>query len=262
MPRNGTGTYTLPYDWEDDDAADIPIRSDRMQGQDDDIATALTNSLAKDGQTTPTANLTMGGFRLTSLGAATAATDAVQAQQVQSGAGVYVTASGTDTYTATPSPAITAYAAGQAFRVIFTNANTGAATINLNSLGAKSIVKNGSSAIGLGDIAAGMASWIFYDGTNFQLIAPSSSTLTNGGEVSGSFTPTANGRLRINCTSAVATMQLNSMSPSPSDGDVIEFAKFGTNALTLSGTVNGDAAGLVIVDEQTLKITRTSRGWV
>jgi hypothetical protein len=42
-----------------------------------DIATALTQSLAKDGQTTPTANIPLGGFKITGLGAPTTAGDAL-----------------------------------------------------------------------------------------------------------------------------------------------------------------------------------------
>lgn len=79
------------------------------------------------------------------------------------------TASGTDTYAITPSPAITAYASGQAFLVTFTNANTTAATINVNGLGAKSITKNGATALDRGDIAAGAQRLLTYDGTQFQI---------------------------------------------------------------------------------------------
>lgn len=81
-----------------------------------------------------------------------------------------VTASGTDTYTATLSPAITAYASTQKYFVLFTNANTGAATLNFNSLGAKSIVKNGATSLAAGDIAAGQIYCLAYDGTNLQII--------------------------------------------------------------------------------------------
>lgn len=79
------------------------------------------------------------------------------------------TASGTDTYTVTPSPAITAYAAGQTFLVTFTNANTGAATLNVNGLGAKAITKNGATALERSDIAAGAQRLLTYDGTQFQI---------------------------------------------------------------------------------------------
>lgn len=81
------------------------------------------------------------------------------------------TASGTNTYAITPSPAITSYASGQAFFVIFSNANTGASTINVNGLGAKSITKNGTVALSGNEIAAGSIAIVIYDGTEFQLIA-------------------------------------------------------------------------------------------
>jgi hypothetical protein len=43
----------------------------------------LTQSLAKDGQTVPTANIPMGGFKITGLGNGTATADAVALGQVQ-----------------------------------------------------------------------------------------------------------------------------------------------------------------------------------
>lgn len=89
-----------------------------------------------------------------------------------------ITASGTDTYTATASPVPEAYAIGQKFVVIFTNANTGASTINLNSLGAKSIKKNTSLALASGDITAGQAYLLVYDGTNFQISGGASSDIS------------------------------------------------------------------------------------
>lgn len=79
-------------------------------------------------------------------------------------------ASGTNTYTATVAPVPLAYAAGQRFFILFTNANSGASTININSLGAKAIRKNGTTVLASGDIAAGQVFCLAYDGTNFQLI--------------------------------------------------------------------------------------------
>ena len=81
------------------------------------------------------------------------------------------TAIGTDNYVITPSPAFTAYATNMAFLVLFTNANTGASTLNVSGLGAKAICKNISTALISGDIAAGVIAFCFYDGTRFQ-IAP------------------------------------------------------------------------------------------
>lgn len=79
------------------------------------------------------------------------------------------TATGTDTYAITPAPAISAYSAGQVFLVTFTNANTTAPTIAVSGLAAKSITKNGATALDRGDIAAGAQRLLTYDGTQFQI---------------------------------------------------------------------------------------------
>lgn len=80
-----------------------------------------------------------------------------------------VEAAGTDTYSGTfSSPSFIAYFPMMRIRVRFTNANTGASTINLNSLGAIAIKKNVSVALVLGDIIAGGIYDLTYDGTNFQ----------------------------------------------------------------------------------------------
>lgn len=78
------------------------------------------------------------------------------------------TVSGTNTYTATIT-GITAYAVGQEIRLKFTNANTGASTLNINSIGTIPLQINGV-ALTSGQIAANTNCIASYDGTNFQLI--------------------------------------------------------------------------------------------
>lgn len=136
-----------------------------------DIGNELTNSIPRDGTAPPTANIPMGNYKLTGIGAATLATDAPQYQQIQSGASQYLTAiAGTNTITATAaSPTLTAYAAGNTFRFVAAGANTGSVTININGLGAKDLTKNGTTALASGDIPSGAAIQIFYDGTRFQV---------------------------------------------------------------------------------------------
>jgi hypothetical protein len=143
-----------------------------------DLATGLTTALTKDGQTTPTANIPMGTFKITGLGAGTAATDAAQYGQLQAGATTIATVTGTDTLTGSLTPAITAYATGNLFSFVAATTNTGAATINLNGLGAKSITKQGTTALAASDIVSGRVYLIEYDGTRFQLINPSTSTIS------------------------------------------------------------------------------------
>ena len=80
MPRNGSGSYsravTPPVNG---DVADADLFNDEM----DDIATALTNSLARNGEAVPTANLPMGGFKHTGLAAGSANGDSVRYEQIQ-----------------------------------------------------------------------------------------------------------------------------------------------------------------------------------
>lgn len=76
-----------------------------------------------------------------------------------------------NTYVITPSPVITAYAAGQVFSFVATNANTGASTLNVNGLGAKTINKDGGIAMAAGDILANQMIVVEYDGTNMQTIS-------------------------------------------------------------------------------------------
>lgn len=80
----------------------------------------------------------------------------------------YAVASGTNTYTATIT-GLSAYTEGMSIRIKFTNANTGASTININSLGAMNIYKGSSTPLNYGVIASGQVLELYYDGTNFQI---------------------------------------------------------------------------------------------
>lgn len=79
---------------------------------------------------------------------------------------------GNDTYVVTLSPVPTSYTAGMTIRFKPDTANTGAATLNVNGLGAKSILRNDASALVDGDIAANAVIQVVYDGTQFLLQSP------------------------------------------------------------------------------------------
>lgn len=107
-----------------------------------------------------------------------------------------VTASGTNTYTATVNSTVTSYVAGQHFIITFTNACSGASTLNLtpsggSPLGAKSIKKSVSTATTTGDILSGEVKLLVYDGTNFQIVGGSGGggSVTLTGDVTGSGNP-------------------------------------------------------------------------
>src|SRR5690606_35218206 len=107
-----------------------------------DIAAALTDSIAKDGQTVPTADLPMGTYKHTNVGNAAARNQYASAGQVQDFSMQTLTAvSGTNTITGSLSPAISSYPTGAVFTFIPTNNNTGAATLSINGITARNIVK-------------------------------------------------------------------------------------------------------------------------
>lgn len=62
------------------------------------------------------------------------------------------------------------YKSGMIVRFDPANNNTGSSTINVNSLGSKSIKKNVSDDLDEGDILVGKIVSLIYDGTNFQLL--------------------------------------------------------------------------------------------
>jgi hypothetical protein len=84
MSRNGSGTYTLPAG--NPVVTSTTIASTWANNTMTDLATALTGSLASDGQTTATGNLKMGSNRITGLADGIAASDAATVSQVPSGA--------------------------------------------------------------------------------------------------------------------------------------------------------------------------------
>lgn len=84
-----------------------------------------------------------------------------------------------DTYVITLDPVPAAYFTGMMIVFTANTANTGAATINVNSLGAKAIKKQKDVALGDGDIKAGQTVVLVYDGTNFQLVNPPSGSNGN-----------------------------------------------------------------------------------
>jgi hypothetical protein len=146
-----------------------------------DIAAALTQSLSKDGQTMSTSNQPMGGFKHTGVAAATARNEYATAGQIQDASLIYGgDVGGTATaLTVTLQPPLTAYTAGQWLAGKAILASAGAATLNINGLGAMPI-KRHQREIQSGDWLAGDILLLWFDGANFQLIAPNYVSLESG----------------------------------------------------------------------------------
>ena len=205
MSRNGSGIYSL--------AAGNPvvtgatISSTWANASLSDIATALTQSIASDGQTTVTNNLPMGNYAHTGVADATVRTMYATAGQVQDSSFTYLTSpAGTNTMTATASIGMSAYATGQRFFFVAPATNTGACTLNINSIGIKSITKSGTTALVAGDIASGAIVQVVYDGTQFQLLNPISTPVSTFSAGTTGLTPSTatNGAVTLAGTLIVA----------------------------------------------------------
>ena len=191
-----------------------------------DIASALTQSVSKDGQTAATADIPMGTFKHTNVGAATLRTQYARADQVQDGVFSWGgTAGGTaNAHTISLSPAIAVYTTGM--RIIYLApafANTAATTLAVNGLTAQTIKTIDGFDLAPLDIPISSIVDVIYDGTNFRVTRPLPSRpnlIINGGmrfdqrNSGGAVTPAASTytldrwRLNIDAASKITVQQI------------------------------------------------------
>lgn len=178
------GTRSGSTTWQQADNAGVDIISPDHDTHDQDMADAISATLLKDGGNTATANLPMGGFRHTNTGAAVARSDYARFSDHQDGKGIYCPTVGgsANVITLTTGYSVSAYAAGQRFTFLVGTTNTGAATVNVDSQGAKSIVRSdgANTALAAGDLVAGMMAEIVYDGTRFHLMSTQVASAASG----------------------------------------------------------------------------------
>lgn len=172
------GTRTGPNVFQAEQSAGIDILASNFDAVVDDIAAGLTNCITKNGQTTPTSDLPMGGYKFSGVGNAAARANFAAAGQVQDGSLMWGGAAGGtgNAITLSLTPAITAYAAGQRFAFLASAANTTAVTLNVNSVGAADVKKINAAgtavALAASDIRANMLVDVVYNGTAFLLVNP------------------------------------------------------------------------------------------
>lgn len=168
MARDGSGGYNLP------EAAfvfDTVIEETKVNNNFSDLGTEIANSIAKDGQTTVTANLPMNSKKHTGVADATARTEYAAAGQITDGELVFGgTAAGTaDALTISLSPAVTALVEGMRFAFkASASPNTGAATIAINGLTPVALELN-DTALSANDILANKWYEGLFDGTAVQI---------------------------------------------------------------------------------------------
>lgn len=79
---------------------------------------------------------------------------------------------GTNTITANGPLPVTSYTRGLRFFFTPSGTNTGPVTLNVNGLGPKNVTRQGSVPLGAGEIVQSSTVVVFYDGAQFQLLAP------------------------------------------------------------------------------------------
>lgn len=241
MPFNGSGTFQRSYNWVTDKNNAVKITASRMDAEDDGFATGLSNCITKDGQSTPTANIPMGGFKLTGLGDATTATDALNRQtadarylvvgtnyvvtDVASATTTDIGAAATERVRITGTTTITSFGTG-ASKVRFLHfADVLTLTHNATSLilptAANIITRAGDAAIFSSD---GSGNWrcLSYQRANGEFLTPvatvaSASTTDIGGAASS----------RVSVTGTTTITSLGSIA------NAVRFVSF-TGALTLT----------------------------
>jgi hypothetical protein len=180
MPRNGSGTYTLP-------ALNpvIPFTTITTLWANstlDDIALALTGSIAANGVTPITGNLQMNGFRHTGVGPATTYNQYARADQVQENQFSTLTA-----VTAVSDAVTTQYRgnlvlgqpnggrpfiAGQMISFVPNITNTGSTSTSLKINGGtvNIIFSSTGTNLAAGSIHAGQQTVLVFNGSDWQLV--------------------------------------------------------------------------------------------
>lgn len=85
-----------------------------------------------------------------------------------------ITVAGTNALTGLATPPLEGYTTGAQYSFIAQNTNSGAVTIDIDSLGVKAVTQTGATALVAGSIVGGAMVLVEYDGTRFQLLTPNS----------------------------------------------------------------------------------------
>jgi len=198
MPFNGSGTFTRIYNWVSDAANGIKIRADRMDAEFDGIATGLSTALTKDGQTTPTANIPMGTFKITGLGNATTGTDALNRT---SGDARYGQLAAANAFTTTNTFAV---GIGNCGSSALANTNVGLNTLQANTTGTNNTVLGyaalPANTTGASNTAVGYATMLVNTTGNSNTAVGTSSLQAN--TTGATNTAVGTGALQANTTGA------------------------------------------------------------
>lgn len=229
MPWSGgtytrnNGTYSGSTVWQSDAAAAVKIRADRHDTHDQDIATGINNCLTKDGQNSPTQNISWGNFKITSLGNGTATTDAAAyGQTITALAWSGATITGTRS---TGNLTITVTAANITSSLGYTPANragdtfTGAVTVQGQMTTTDQFYASGSNAALRFQDRGALADWTWFSTSNIARLFHSGAgdriTVDTSGNV------VASGGITVGGGKKIAKVTLSTSAPGAlADGEL------------------------------------------
>ena len=155
---------------------------------------------------------------------------------------------GVNAYLVTMSPTATAYTVGMEIVFIPDNNNTGASTVNVDSLGVKSIKRRGGDALVAGDLSSAAIAMMRYDGSEFQMqsiqttsVASLPLSVANGGTAA---TSAAGARSSLSAAALGANSDITSITGLTTD---LTVAQGGTGAGTFTdgGVLLGSGTGAI-----------------
>lgn len=173
MPFDGNGNFELTQDFQADRDAGPPdslISADKVMDVLKDIANGLVACLTRDGQNSPSKNISWANWRLTNLGDAVGSQDAANARSVAEGLISYCgLCGGTNAAMTISNTFLDAVAVGTVLRATAIFDNAANPTLLVAGVTAPIVGKSGT-AIAPKRIKAGQSFAVQYDGTNYVLI--------------------------------------------------------------------------------------------
>lgn len=268
MSFNGAGSFSIGSDGHPlvyDTVASETVMNNILA----ELAAGLSNTICRDGQSVVSQNIPFNTKRITNLGNATGFKDALNVYGAMTNTQGYATGVGGTanaiTLTNQFTDELTAYAVGMQFWFLPAAANTGAVTVDVQSLGAKDVTKCGTIALAAGDLQANEMACIIYDGTRFQLVTPYYAEGSWTPSVGGTATYTTQvgrytkiGRaVHIMCylvinaigtgsTSVISGLPFTALNLNDQALAVSDFASLATNVVWIGARVNSNATTITL----------------
>ena len=264
MPFSGTGVFNRLYSWASDAAASLKISSSRMDAEFNGIATGLTNCMTRDGQSPATANIPMGGFKLTGLANASASTDALPYGQADGRYGQLATTNTwalAQTFTTQPKAPSYGFTVGGSTAYIDADANNvaikpavGGKVYIIDTGGTRRTIECANAGTSVEAVTLGQA-----DGRYAALAGLSTQTFDVANASAGNHAvnrTTGDARYQAKADIVFGTLTTASLPVGQYEGGVITH-NLGTDDVDFGGTIQGNGANFTLRQIPAANLTGT-----